>query len=93
MLDASPQPVTQALVQLYGESLCPDCRRFIEDVASLIAQDQAWATALRIQYVAFGKARLNESSGGVECQHGEQECYFNRWILCAQALAPSQETW
>ena len=44
-------------------------------------------------YVAYGNANTPEGGGAAACQHGAEECLYNRWINCAQRHHPAQGDW
>jgi interferon gamma-inducible protein 30 len=74
-------------VQFIGESLCPDCAAFTDNVLEPVfaaGLDQL----IDLDYVGWGNAK--NSSGKVACQHGPRECELNRALNCAQRLAASQ---
>lgn len=81
------KPVT---VTLYGESLCPYCEHAVVATLAPLFKDGI-NSIFNFTYVAYGNA-LNTSEGPV-CQHGAEECLFNRVINCAQHLNPGQDKW
>ncbi len=42
--------------------------------------------------MVWGNAQLN-SSGGIQCQHGPNECLFNTLQSCAVSLNPEPSVW
>jgi interferon gamma-inducible protein 30 len=71
-------------VDFYGESLCPDCRHMVLDVLKpMLSSENGLAEHIDLRYVAYGNVQKN-SDGSIQCQHGEVECLYNRYINCAQ---------
>jgi interferon gamma-inducible protein 30 len=81
---ASPPPVT---VQAYTESLCIDCKNFI-DRQLVSAYHKLGTDVIDLQIVPFGNARLDTDQQTVKCQHGEAECDANTWEQCAVEQYP-----
>lgn len=75
-------PVT---VNLYYESLCPDCVEFISQKLCPLWEDMS--NYLRIDFVPYGNAEtiISNKTGEVsfECQHGPPECAANFIHDCA----------
>jgi len=67
-------------VELYYESLCPDCREFISDQfypSWVLLQDSG---ILSVDLIAYGNAHESQLSSGqwnYTCQHGPKECEGN----------------
>lgn len=76
-------------VDFYGESLCPDCRHMVLDVLQPI-MDQGLGSFIDLKYIAYGNVRKT-NDGSFQCQHGETECLYNKYINCAQDL--NTEAW
>uniref|UniRef100_A0A1D2A1E0 Gamma-interferon-inducible lysosomal thiol reductase n=2 Tax=Auxenochlorella protothecoides TaxID=3075 RepID=A0A1D2A1E0_AUXPR len=70
---------SSALVEFYGESLCPDCRHMVLDVLAPLYENGV-AQLMHLKYIAYGKVKDGQ------CQHGTVECKYNRYINCAQSL-------
>ena len=82
----SPPPV---VVQAFTESLCIDCKNFIEKTL-LDAYHKLGPAVIDLQIVPFGNAKIDELEQTVSCQHGNAECDANSWEQCAveQYTAP-----
>lgn len=74
---------TGVLVEFYGESECPDCKHMVLDVLDPLFENGV-SKLFDLKYIAYGKVR-GEPGKSIECQHGEVECTFNRYINCAQS--------
>jgi interferon gamma-inducible protein 30 len=70
------------LVQAYTESLCIDCKNFI-DHQLVHTYRELGPKVINLQIVPFGNADIDEGSQSVECQHGDAECDANSWEQCA----------
>ncbi|KAK6167363.1 hypothetical protein SNE40_021410 [Patella caerulea] len=70
-------------VDLYYESLCPYCRRFI--INQLWPAYQKVKEILSITLVPYGNASEKKANGSYtfRCQHGANECYGNVIEACA----------
>jgi len=79
-------------VAFYTESLCPDCRRFTNLTLAPIFENGV-SNLMDMEYLPYGNARLETSSGKITCQHGELECELNKVFGCAVHLNPDQSTW
>ncbi|XP_062888429.1 gamma-interferon-inducible lysosomal thiol reductase-like isoform X1 [Mobula hypostoma] len=69
-------------ISLFYESLCPDCRAFMEDELC-----PTWARMkefLNLTLVPFGNAEVTQSTPSQQfrCQHGERECFGNMIQSC-----------
>ncbi len=73
--------LSRVRVDFYGESLCPDCRHMVLDVLKPMVEG-GFADVMDLRYIAYGKVR--SVGGELQCQHGELECLYNRYINCAQ---------
>lgn len=83
-------------VDFYGESLCPDCQQFVQNILAPMFASGA-ADAMTLRYIAAGNVKVADGRRGgsqVTCQHGETECKYNRFINCAQKLLDNdQDKW
>jgi len=76
-------------LNLYYETLCPDCQIFSKE--QLCPAFRKMGQYFRIDFVPFGNARSNMSQTGeitITCQHGPDECKGNRLHSCALNLLP-----
>ena len=72
-------------IDLFYESLCPDCQKFIQgSVKKALATPDIWKIADFILY-PYGNAKTaqNGSSWAITCQHGVRECEGNVIEACA----------
>lgn len=76
-------------VDFYGESLCPDCRHMMLDVLHPI-MDKGLGPFIELRYIAWGNVR-KMNGDTPQCQHGELECLYNRYINCAQEM--NSDSW
>jgi len=71
-------------VNVYFESLCPYCQDFITTTFA-----DAWDKVpeiMDVTFVPWGNARAQQLSDGswdITCQHGEDECKYNKVDACA----------
>jgi interferon gamma-inducible protein 30 len=72
-------------IDVYVESLCPDCQNFIKDSFSLFLQNPSYAQLANVNFIPFGNAKENKVGDKYEftCQHGPNECYGNTVNNCA----------
>lgn len=74
-------------VELYYESLCPYCRRWIFNQLMPLFSSPTISPLFSIDIVPYGNAKekLDDASGQYEftCQHGPDECYLNLVEACA----------
>ena len=73
-------------IQVYIESLCPDCVNFITHSFKDFYEKVSKPNLADIEFVPFGNAKevFNEATQKweFECQHGENECYGNLIETC-----------
>lgn len=79
-------------VDFYGESLCPDCRHMVLDVLQPIMKQQSLWSLVDLRYIAYGNVRTT-ADGSIQCQHGDLECLYNRYINCAQQDGAETDAW
>ncbi len=81
-------------VDFYGESLCPDCQHMVRDVLNPLFSNGI-SKLMELRYIAYGNVRGDLSKGDeIVCQHGAEECKYNRYINCAQKLLDhDQDKW
>ena len=72
----------KVVVQAYTESLCIDCKNFIDRQLVHTYKDLG-KEIIDLQIVPFGNADIDELSQTVSCQHGDAECDANSWEQCA----------
>ena len=74
-------------IQVYIESLCPDCVNFITKSFKDFHEKVQNPNLAEIEFIPFGNAKeaFNETTNlyDFECQHGENECYGNLIETCA----------
>ncbi|KAK3151333.1 hypothetical protein QOZ80_3AG0244520 [Eleusine coracana subsp. coracana] len=68
-------------LELYYESLCPYCSRFIVKLLAGIFED-GLIDAVDLRLVPYGNAHVGSNSE-ISCQHGEYECFLNTVEACA----------
>jgi interferon, gamma-inducible protein 30 len=81
-------------VDFYGESLCPDCRHMVMDILDPLFSNGV-SNLMELRYIAYGNVRGDLTKGDkISCQHGADECKYNRYINCAQKLLDhDQDKW
>ncbi|KAJ7360409.1 antigen processing and presentation of exogenous peptide antigen via MHC class I [Desmophyllum pertusum] len=83
---SSPASAPKVALDLYYESLCPDCQLFISQ--QLYPTYQKVSEIFNLTLVPYGNAE--ESKRGAkwvfECQHGPKECQGNLIETCAISL-------
>ncbi|CAA7406246.1 unnamed protein product [Spirodela intermedia] len=86
----SSLPLTEASkkvqLELYYETLCPYCSRFIVNFLSKIFID-GLIDIVDLNLVPYGNARV-ASNGTITCQHGTNECLLNTIEACAISKWP-----
>lgn len=78
----------RVLIELYSESLCPDCMQFILGSFSKAVKTQDIFKISDIRVYPYGNARWaqNGSTYSFTCQHGAKECQGNIIEVCALRL-------
>ena len=86
-------------IQVYIESLCPDCVNFITKSFKAFYENVQKPNLAEIEFIPYGNAKesYNTSTQKYDfaCQHGENECYGNLIETCAiqiQGRIKSYET-
>ncbi|CAH2050316.1 unnamed protein product, partial [Iphiclides podalirius] len=81
--EADPDHTEKVSIQLYYETLCPDCIQFV--IRKFTPVVQSLSPYLNIQIYPYGKAKTFGRNGRYEfkCQHGPEECYGNKLHACA----------
>ena len=86
-------------IQVYIESLCPDCVEFITTSFKDFYEKVEKPNLAEIEFIPFGNAKEKYNTStqqyDFECQHGENECYGNLMETCAiqiQGRVKSYET-
>lgn len=77
----SAEEGTKVSLELYYESLCPYCSRFIVNHLAGIFED-GLIDAVHLRLVPYGNARV-ASNSEISCQHGPYECLLNTVEACA----------
>jgi interferon gamma-inducible protein 30 len=75
-------------IELYSESLCPDCLNFILGTFKKAVNTADIYKIADIRVYPYGNARWakNGSTYSFTCQHGVKECEGNIIEVCAQHL-------
>ena len=72
-------------IQIYIESLCPDCEDFLTtSYKDFINRSDHYSLA-ETHIIPFGNASEEQDASGhyiYKCQHGPNECYGNLWEIC-----------
>eukprot|EP00884_Botryococcus_braunii_P007188 jgi/Botrbrau1/16470/Bobra.0142s0064.1 len=82
------QKSSVVMVDFYGEALCPDCAAFVLNILAPLLEE-GLQEIMQVNYVGWGNAK--NTSSGVECQHGPQECYMNRILNCGVIYSPKRD--
>jgi interferon gamma-inducible protein 30 len=83
---------SKPLIEIYVESLCPDCMQFFEtSFTNYIAQGDHNDLADVVVY-PFGNAKEDKKGEiyAFTCQHGPNECYGNSYYACANYFLPQK---
>jgi hypothetical protein len=73
-------------VEVYTESLCPDCADYIINYLNPFFNN-GLIDIVELRIIPYGNARIH-LDGSLTCQHGEDECYLNIIQTCAIRLWP-----
>ncbi|KAL9428714.1 hypothetical protein AB3S75_030661 [Citrus x aurantiifolia] len=76
-------------LSLYYETLCPGCAEFISEGLGKVFE-KGLISIVNIRLIPWGNAEIVEPNKTVDCQHGEDECYFNTIEACAILAWPDQ---
>lgn len=78
----------RVLIELYSESLCPDCISYIEGSFAKAIKTADIFKIADIRVYPYGNARWaqNGSTYAFTCQHGVRECEGNILEVCALNL-------
>ncbi|XP_027337481.1 gamma-interferon-responsive lysosomal thiol protein-like [Abrus precatorius] len=80
------QSHSKVSLELYYESLCPDCSKFIVNHLSKIFKDDL-ITIVDLKLVPWGNAIFRHNDT-FYCQHGPYECFLNTVEACAINIWP-----
>mmetsp|Transcript_49231 Transcript_49231/g.117159 ORF Transcript_49231/g.117159 Transcript_49231/m.117159 type:complete len:262 (+) Transcript_49231:57-842(+) len=80
-------------VDIYYETLCPDCQELIGKKLLAIWNDPAFRAALDIHLHPSGNVEVTGEGDAREitCQHGEAECYGNALHACAMKVMAQED--
>ncbi|KAM5583133.1 gamma-interferon-responsive lysosomal thiol protein [Rosa sericea] len=85
--NSSSSESTKVSVDLYYETLCPDCSDFIlKHLIKLF--DTGLISAVDLNLVPYGNAKLG-TNDTITCQHGPSECLLNTVEACAIETWPA----
>lgn len=73
-------------LELYYETLCPYCSRFIVKYLNKIF-DNGLIDIINLKLIPYGNAKIN-ANGTIKCQHGPDECLLNTIEACAIHVWP-----
>ena len=77
-------------LNVYIESLCGDCHRFIANELKFIALHPELLDYVDLRLHIFGKARItSRSPARFQCQFGEEGCIGNKALNCIYSHTPS----
>lgn len=82
----APNQEEKVTLELYYESLCPYCSRFIVKYLYTIF-DTGIIDITDLKLIPYGNARI-KPNGTITCQHGQWECLLNTVEACAIATWP-----
>jgi len=72
-------------IDIFVESLCPDCQNFIADSFADYLKNPSYKELANINFIPYGNAQEIKNGDKYEftCQHGPFECYGNTVENCA----------
>ncbi|GAY32093.1 hypothetical protein CUMW_000550 [Citrus unshiu] len=76
-------------LSLYYETLCPGSAEFISEVLGKVFE-KGLISIVNLRLIPWGNAEIVEPNKTIDCQHGEDECYFNTIEACAILAWPDQ---
>jgi len=73
------------VIEMYTESLCPDCIAFLKNSFSKAINTLNFFDIAELKLYPYGNAKESEASGLYQytCQHGKNECFGNLIEVCA----------
>ncbi len=86
--------VQRVKVAVYGEALCPDTTRFLNDQLAPFWHEASLRAIANTEVFPFGFAHCSYNGTddyNCSCQHGPEECLMNQLMNCAIALLDRQE--
>jgi interferon gamma-inducible protein 30 len=86
LLNSAFSAAPPVLVDLYSESLCPDCIEYSQTQLSVLMSTIPEIVTLNVY--PYGNAKEVANADGTytfTCQHGANECVANMWEACAIA--------
>jgi len=81
-------------IEVFVESLCPDCQDFIGGSFANLVKNPDYLKMAKITFYPYGNAKERENGAGkyeFTCQHGPNECYGNTVEVCAMRRMSTQE--
>lgn len=81
-------------VDLYSESLCPDCLAFIKSSLKTAANTKDFWKICDFNLYPYGNAKRSQNGSlwNFTCQHGVKECQGNLIEACANKKATDHNT-
>lgn len=72
-------------IDIFVESLCPDCQNFIKDSFAGYLKNPSYKELAYVEFIPYGNAKESKVGDRYEftCQHGPNECYGNTVSNCA----------
>lgn len=87
----SEEAPAKVQVDLYMETLCPYCARFVHKQLGDLYESDGFADIMQLRVIPWGNA--HNDTGSPVCQHGAVECEMNTVLSCVTALHPDQADW
>lgn len=82
--DSMNKIIEKHSLEVYIESLCPDCVAYIDILDEIYTGDKEILKYLNISLIPFGNGKiLSEDPIKITCQHGERECKGNEILGCS----------